>query len=77
VPTRNVHAEMMKLAPRERNRVHHESPGVRNGLTRSQRRSIFFPGIADAMAEQWGGLNAAIPPVTNRDTSPHDIKFST
>jgi len=36
-------------------RVHHESPGVKNGLTRAQRRSIFLPGIADAMAEQWGG----------------------
>lgn len=34
-------------------RVHHESPGVKNGLTRAQRRSIFLPGIADAMAEQW------------------------
>lgn len=37
-------------------RVHYESPGMKNGLTRSQRRSIFFPGIADAMAEQWGNL---------------------
>lgn len=35
-------------------RVHYESPGIKNGLTRGQRRSIFLPGIADAMAEQWG-----------------------
>ena len=30
------------------------SPGVINGLTRQQRRSITYQGIADAMAEQWG-----------------------
>ncbi len=35
-------------------RVHHESPGIINGLTRQQRRSITLQGIADAMAEQWG-----------------------
>lgn len=35
-------------------RVHHESPGMKNGLTRQQRRSITLQGIADAMAEQWG-----------------------
>lgn len=34
-------------------RVHHESPGTKNGLTRQQRRSITLQGIADAMAEQW------------------------
>ena len=53
-PTKNVYDEMMKLPKRVRERVFHESPGVKNGLTRSQRRSIFFPGIANAMAEQWG-----------------------
>ncbi len=35
-------------------RVHHESPGIVNGLTRQQRRSITLQGIADAMADQWG-----------------------
>lgn len=35
-------------------RVHHESPGMKNGLTRQQRRSITYQGIADAMASQWG-----------------------
>lgn len=37
-------------------RVHHESPGIKNGLTRAQRRSVTYQGIADAMAEQWGSL---------------------
>ena len=37
-------------------RVHFESPGIVNGLTRKQRRSITYQGIADAMAEQWGNL---------------------
>lgn len=51
--TANVYEAMMRLPKRERERVHYESPGTKNGLTRSQRRSIFFPGIADAMALQW------------------------
>jgi hypothetical protein len=55
-PTNNVYAEMMKLPKRERERVHNESPGIRNGLTRSQRRAICFSGWADAMAEQWGTI---------------------
>ena len=55
VPTQDVYKAMMKLPKRERERVHHESPGTKNGLTRSERRSIFFTGVADAMAEQWGG----------------------
>jgi hypothetical protein len=33
--------------------VHFESPGMRNGLTRSQRRQTLRPGFARAMAEQW------------------------
>lgn len=55
-PTKNVYDLMMRLPANQRNRVHYESPGVKNGLTREQRRSIFFEGWADAMAEQWGGL---------------------
>ncbi len=35
---------------------HHQSPGIKNGLTRQQRRSITYQGISDAMAEQWGTL---------------------
>lgn len=37
-------------------RVHHESPGTKNGLSRSDRRSVTYPGIAEAMAAQWGRL---------------------
>ena len=37
-------------------RVHMESPGMKNGLTREQRRSITLPGFAAAMAEQWSIL---------------------
>jgi hypothetical protein len=36
-------------------RVHYESPGVKNGLTRQQRRSITDKNLAMAMAAQWGG----------------------
>jgi hypothetical protein len=35
-------------------RVHHESPGIKDGLTRQQRRAITLPGVAEAFAEQWG-----------------------
>ncbi len=35
-------------------RVHYESPGIKHGLTRSQRRQTLRPGFARAMAEQWG-----------------------
>lgn len=31
-----------------------ESPGIKNGLTRAQRRQTLRPGFARAMAEQWG-----------------------
>lgn len=34
-------------------KIHHMSPGIVNGLTQGQRRSITYPGIALAMAEQW------------------------
>lgn len=37
-------------------RCHLQSPGIKNGLTRAQRRSITYQGIADAMAAQWGNL---------------------
>lgn len=54
VPTNNVYTEMMKLPKHIRESVHYESPGIKNGLTRSQRRAITYAGIANAMAEQWG-----------------------
>ncbi len=34
-------------------RIHYESPGIINGMSRQQRRSITYQGIADAMAQQW------------------------
>ena len=40
-------------------RVHLESPGVKNGLTRQQRRSVTYQGIAEAMADQWGVLETS------------------
>jgi len=51
VETDNVHQEMMKLPKKERNRIHYMSPGKDRGKL----RSIFYAGIAKAMAEQWGG----------------------
>lgn len=49
--TNNVKAEMMKLSHKERNRIHYTSPGP----DRMNIRSETFQGIADAMADQWGG----------------------
>ena len=50
VPTKNVHAEMMKLPKNQRERIWSMPPGPE----REMRRSITFQGIADAMAQQWG-----------------------
>ena len=51
-PTDNVHSEMMKLAPRERQRLHYLPPSA----DRWKIRSTTFQGIATAMATQWGPL---------------------
>lgn len=48
--TDNVYETMMKLPKKERNLCHYESPGP----NRKNNRSRFLPGIADAMAKQWG-----------------------
>lgn len=50
--TNNVYAEMMKLEYKDRAKVHYCSPGPE----RSKIRSKTYPGIARAMAEQWGIL---------------------
>ena len=50
VETDNVKADMMKLTPKERNRIHHLPPSA----DRWKIRSTTFEGIANAMAEQWG-----------------------
>jgi hypothetical protein len=54
VGTNDVYEHMMTLPKKERNRVHYESSGVKNGLTRSMRRAVTYRGWADAMADQWG-----------------------
>jgi hypothetical protein len=48
--TQDVYEEMMKLPKRERERIHHMPPGK----DRQRERSVTYPGIAKAMAEQWG-----------------------
>ena len=50
----NVYDEMMLLPRKERERVHFMSPGP----NRKRDRSVTYQGIADAMAEQWGNLDA-------------------
>lgn len=52
VPTKDVREEMMKLPRSERERIHLMPPGP----LRWKERSKTFQGIANAMAEQWGGL---------------------
>lgn len=56
IPTNNVYEAMMKLPRNEREKVHYESPGIKDGLTRSQRRAVTYLGWAEAMAEQWGSI---------------------
>jgi hypothetical protein len=51
-PTNNVRGEMMKLPDNKRQRLHYMPPSP----TRSRDRAVTFQGIADAMAEQWGGV---------------------
>lgn len=50
--TNNVFEEMMLLPYAERAKIHYASPGPE----RAKLRSKTFPGIAKAMAEQWGNL---------------------
>ena len=51
-PTNDVYDEMMKLPKSERERIFYMSPSK----DRSKERARFYPGIAEAMADQWGGL---------------------
>lgn len=53
-PTKNVKAEMLALPMKERNRIHYAAPGP----NRWKERSRTYEGIAEAMAEQWGGALA-------------------
>lgn len=49
--TKNVYDEMMKRPKKERERLHYLPPSPE----RAKIRSKTFSGIAQAMAEQWGG----------------------
>lgn len=49
VPTQLVYKQMMELPKKERERIHYMSPRP----DRWKERSKTFPGIAQAMAEQW------------------------
>ena len=49
--TKNVKEDFLKLPDRERNKLYWLSPSKE----RAKARSKTFPGIAKAMAEQWGG----------------------
>lgn len=53
VETNNVYEEMMKLPKNKRERLHYLPPSK----DRWKIRSTTFQGIADAMANQWGGLS--------------------
>lgn len=50
--TENVKKEFLEKPKCERERLHWLSPGK----DRAKIRSKTFPGIAKAMAEQWGGM---------------------
>lgn len=50
-PTNNVKEEMMQLPKNQRERLHYLPPSP----DRWKERSRTYPGIADAMALQWGG----------------------
>lgn len=54
-----------KIVPGREARVHRLSPSNKPGAERWRERSRFFPGIAAAMARQWGALD--------RDTSPQQL----
>lgn len=50
-PTRDVHEEMERRPPAEAHRIHSMPPSPQ----RSMMRSKTYPGVADAMAQTWGG----------------------
>ena len=51
-PTSNLKAETMALPNAQRQRMHWLPPSA----DRWKLRSMTYPGIADAMADQWGTL---------------------
>ncbi len=50
-PSNVVYDAMMELPRHERERIHFMSPGP----DRAKERARFFPGVAAALADQWGG----------------------
>jgi len=50
IPTNDVTEIMKTLPKREAHRIHHMPPSA----DRQRKRSETFPGIAEAMAQQWG-----------------------
>lgn len=50
ITSENVYEPMMELPKRDRQRLHYLPPSPE----RAKLRSMTFPGIAKAMAEQWG-----------------------
>lgn len=57
-PTKDVEAEMLALPRKMRDRIHYTGPGP----DRWKERSRTFSGIAEAMADQWGGTTSADQP---------------
>lgn len=53
ISTEDTYAATMALPARERDRVHYLPPGP----DRWKLRSVTYPGIAQAMADQWGALD--------------------
>ena len=53
MPTDDVREVMAGLSPKERNRIHYMSPGADRGKL----RSAAYPGIAAAIADQWGQVD--------------------
>ena len=49
-PTKDVKEDMMKLPKNQQQRIHYLPPGPE----RAKNRARTFPGIANAMASQWG-----------------------
>ncbi|MFC5421449.1 MAG: hypothetical protein DI537_36915 [Stutzerimonas stutzeri] len=49
------------IVPGREARVHRHTGWGQRGLDRARERSRFFPGIAAAMAEQWGDLDGLSP----------------
>ena len=56
IPTNDVKEQMLKLPKKQRERLHYLPPSP----DRAKIRSKTFPGIAEAMAEQWGGIEDAV-----------------